>query len=103
MVGFIRLFYNQKKLDIEFEIYVNNSRVFFNRINKMRFEKTRGPNLHINIKGKGNDVIREEINCKFTYIKESFFKKNNYIDKEAFNNICTCLYLDKIDDKFNNI
>ena len=85
LVGIIQIKY--KNGDLIFELYKHVGKVFYNKINKMRFEKNGGTNLRITIKNKSKDEIIKLIQDKFKYIQDNFFKKYNYLDLEAFNNI----------------
>ena len=87
IVGFIRIKYNNKTGDIVFDVFKQNKKVFYNKINKLKLEKILAPNLHIYVKGKNNETIIQEINEKIDYIKKNFFKSHNYLDLQAFYNV----------------
>lgn len=105
IIGYIKLIYNNKTGDIEFEIYKSTKNKFiYNKKFMMTFDKIAfigiAPNLHIYVKDKTNEEIIRLINDKLKYIYDEFFSKKNYVDTKAFNNICNYIDFKKMIDDY---
>lgn len=85
LCGFIRIMFNPKTNDIEYEIYKQKRNIYNKKIT-LRLERIYGINLHDYVGKKTNREIVHIIDKKIDYIKTVFFKKN-YIDLSCYKSI----------------
>ena len=75
IIGFIKICYDFKTGDLRFDIFKQDKKVIYNAVNKMKFAKICGHNLHVYVRNNSNGEIIKLINSKLNYIKDIFFNK----------------------------
>ncbi len=100
IVAFIRITYVQSFNELRYDLFVQNKRVSYNEINKMKFHQINGPNLRVPISNKSNEDLLEDIVLELQYIKKVFFN-NRFVDDRAFANIIYDINVKKIVENIN--
>lgn len=96
LIGFVRIRYDSNRGDLVFDVYKQNKKMCYNKVNKMKFNIISGPNMHIFVRNKSKNYIIGEIEKELNYINDTFFDKSNYFDTKAFYSIIPYLDIEKI-------